>query len=264
MPPVRHCPKCGLDMPVSGWADLCPRCLVRVSLGQLDTAKAAVPAIAASDDITPPQSRAASSWPALLQPGPGGTRHFADYDLLEEIGRGGMGVVFKARQRSLNRIVAVKVLLGGSMASSQMAGRFHSEAEAIAQLHHPNIVAIYEAGQCDGTPFFALEYVPGRTLADLVTERPLAPETAARHVQTVAHAIHYAHEHGILHRDLKPSNVLIDALGQPRVTDFGLAKRLASEPGPLDHSGGKFDGDAELTLTGQVLGSPSYLAPEQA
>jgi WD40 repeat protein/serine/threonine protein kinase len=182
---------------------------------------------------------------------------FGDYHLLEEIGRGGMGAVFKARQLPLNRIVAVKILLAGPLASGPLVDRFRTEAEAVAQLQHPHIVAIYEAGQHEGVSFFSMEYVPGRTLADLVAQRPLPPETAAQYLRTIAEAIHFAHEHGVLHRDLKPSNVLIDASGRPRVTDFGLAKRLSSTSDlelPASH----------LTITGQVLGSPSYVAPEQA
>jgi WD40 repeat protein/serine/threonine protein kinase len=197
-------------------------------------------------------------------PGPGGSGTISftglnldDYHLMEEIGRGGMGVVFKARQLSLNRTVAVKILLAGQMAGGQRLERFRAEARAVAQLQHPNIVAIYGAGEHKGAPFFSMEYVAGKTLADLVAERPLPPEVAARYVQIIAEAIEYAHEHGIVHRDLKPSNVLIDGSGHLRITDFGLAKRISSSQSPiLAHQ-------SSLTVTGQVLGSPSYLAPEQ-
>jgi serine/threonine protein kinase len=180
-----------------------------------------------------------------------------DYHLMEEIGRGGMGVVFKARQLSLNRTVAVKILLAGPAAGGQRLERFRAEARAVAQLHHPNIVAIYGVGEYQGAPFFSMEYVAGRTLADIVEERPLPPEVTAGYVQIIAEAIEYAHENGIVHRDLKPSNVLIDRLGHLRITDFGLAKRISSSQSPIAarHS--------SLTVTGQVLGSPSYLAPEQ-
>jgi serine/threonine protein kinase len=167
-----------------------------------------------------------------------------------------MGLVFKARQLSLNRIVAVKVLLAGALATGRSLERFRAEAEAVAQLQHPNIVAIYETGQQDGAWFFSMEYVAGRTLADMVAQRPLAPELAARCLRTIAEAIHYAHQRGVVHRDLKPSNVLIDGSDRPRVTDFGLAKRLVYSP----ESGAP---DPELTVSGQMLGSPSYVAPEQ-
>lgn len=152
-----------------------------------------------------------------------------DYEIVQEIARGGMGVVYKARQVSLNRLVAVKKILSGQFASPDDVRRFRAEAEAAAQLRHPNIVAIYEVGERGGQHFFSMEYVPGRSLAQMVREHPLAPKRAARYVKTVAAAIHYAHGQGILHRDLKPSNVLIDETDQPRVTDFGLAKRLGSE-----------------------------------
>jgi serine/threonine protein kinase len=183
-------------------------------------------------------------------------RYFGDYELQEEIGRGGMGVVYKARQTSLNRIVAVKMLLHGDFASEEFVKRFHAEAEAAASLQHPNIVAIHEVGRHEGLHYFSMDYVEGRNLAELVGDRPLPPERAARYVQAVAEAVHHAHQHGILHRDLKPSNILVDALGQPRITDFGLAKRLDdSQPSSLN---------PQLTLTGQVLGAPSYMPPEQA
>ena len=175
---------------------------------------------------------------------------FGDYDLLEEIARGGMGVVYKARQRNLGRIVAVKMILAGSLAGKEFVQRFRTESAAAAILQHPNIVAIHDVGVHDGRHYFSMDYVEGQNLAQLVGQQPLAPARAARYVETIAAAIHYAHERGILHRDLKPSNVLIDANDQPRITDFGLARRL--------------DGDSSLTLTGQVLGSPNFMPPEQA
>src|SRR6185436_13721751 len=175
---------------------------------------------------------------------------FGDYDLLDEIARGGMGVVYKARQRKLERIVAVKMILAGSLAGKEFVQRFRTESAAAAILQHPNIVAIHDVGVHEGRHYFSMDYVEGRSLAQLVGQQPLAPARAARYVELIAAAIHYAHERGILHRDLKPSNVLIDSNDQPRVTDFGLARRL--------------DGDSSLTLTGQVLGSPSFMPPEQA
>ena len=174
---------------------------------------------------------------------------FGDYDLLEEIGRGGMGVVYKARQASLNRIVALKMLPFGPLASPEFVKRFSAEAAAAASLQHPNIIAIHEVGVHNGQHYFAMDYVEGQTLAKLIAEKPLASRGAANYIRLVAEAIHYAHQRGILHRDLKPSNVLIDAFDQPRVTDFGLAKRL--------------DASVDLTLTGRLLGSPNYMPPEQ-
>ena len=178
-------------------------------------------------------------------------RHFGNYELLEEIARGGMGVVYKARQRGLDRIVAVKMILVERFAGKQSVQRFRGEAAAAGVLQHPNIVAIHEIGMHEGQHFFSMDYVEGQNLAQLVGHRPLPASKAARYVQRIAEAVHYAHEQGILHRDLKPSNVLIDAAtDEPRITDFGLAKRLAS--------------DASLTLSGQVLGSPNFMPPEQA
>jgi eukaryotic-like serine/threonine-protein kinase len=183
-------------------------------------------------------------------------REFGDYEMLEVIGHGGMGVVYRVRQKSLDRIVALKFLLFGPHASAESVKRFRAEAAATAALQHPNIVAIHEVGLCEGQHYIAMDYVEGRPLSALIRGNPLPAGRAAGYVKAIAEAIHYAHEHGILHRDLKPANVLIDANDQPRVTDFGLAKRLDdSRLSTLD---------SELTVTGQVLGSPNYMPPEQA
>ena len=173
-----------------------------------------------------------------------------DYELIEEIARGGVGVVYKARQLSLGRVVALKVLLAGQFADPKARARFRAEAEAAARLKHPNIVTIYEVGEHDGQPFIVMEYVDGGTLAQRIAGEPLSATAAARYAVKIARAIEFAHQQGTLHRDLKPSNILIDAFDEPRVTDFGLAKQLGA--------------DSELTVTGQVLGSPSFMAPEQA
>ncbi|MEO7318394.1 MAG: protein kinase [Chthoniobacteraceae bacterium] len=180
-----------------------------------------------------------------------------DYELLEEIARGGMGIVFKARQEKLDRLVAVKMILAGGFASPELVRRFRAEVEAAAQLQHPNIVRIHETGEQEGQPYFSMDYVEGGSLAKLIRGKPLPAKRAAGYVKAIAEAIHYAHEQGILHRDLKPSNVLIDSNDQPRVTDFGLAKRLAdSRLSTRDAT--------QLTVTGQALGSPGYMSPEQA
>ncbi len=173
-----------------------------------------------------------------------------DYELLEELGRGGMGVVYKAHQKSLGRIVAVKMLLAGRFATEEFVTRFRGEASAAAVLRHPNIVAIHEVGCEEGQHYFSMDYVAGRTLADITRDGPMPARRAAEYVRTLAVAIQYAHHHDIMHRDLKPSNVLIDADDQPHITDFGLAKEITADIG--------------LTVTGQVLGSPSYMPPEQA
>jgi serine/threonine-protein kinase len=183
-------------------------------------------------------------------------RGFGDYELLEELGRGGMGVVYKARQRSLNRLVAVKMILRGDLASGMDVARFHAEAESAARLRHPNIVPIYEVGHCEGQAYFSMQYVEGSTLARRAAGRPLPPREAARYMLPICRAIHHSHQEGILHRDLKPSNILIDQHDQPLVTDFGLAKRVAVEP--------SMSASPSLTQSGAILGTPSYMAPEQA
>jgi WD40 repeat protein len=177
-------------------------------------------------------------------------RYFGDYELLEEIARGGMGVVYRARQVSLNRVVALKLILAGELAGPTEVQRFRMEAKAAANLQHPHIVAIFEVGEHQGRHFFSMEYIEGPSLAQLVRENPLPPARAAGYVATIARAIHQAHQRGILHRDLKPANVLLDRADTPHITDFGLAKRV--------------DGESGLTATGAILGTPSYMAPEQA
>jgi serine/threonine-protein kinase len=190
---------------------------------------------------------------------------FGDYELLEELGRGGMGVVFRARQRSPDREVAVKMLLRGELASAADLARFRAEAESAAKLEHPNIVPLYEIGEVDGRPYFSMKLVRGVTLARRLQDGPIPSRTAARLLEPVCRAIAYAHRRGVLHRDLKPSNILLetdtpqtdpadelslDTLVRPAVTDFGLAKRLTADP--------------SLTGSGAIVGTPSYMAPEQA
>ncbi len=176
--------------------------------------------------------------------------YVGNYELLEEIARGGMGVVYKARQTTLGRIVAVKMIVSGKLASEQDVQRFHVEAQAAAGLQHPNIVAIHEVGQHEGWHYFSMDYVEGRDLAKILRENLLSAKQAATYVRQMAEAIHYAHQKGILHRDLKPSNILIDSHDQVRITDFGLAMRV--------------EGGNDLTRTGQIVGTPSYMPPEQA
>jgi serine/threonine protein kinase/Tfp pilus assembly protein PilF len=194
--------------------------------------------------------------PDLPPASTGQPRPFGDYELVNEIARGGMGVVYRARQISLNRIVAVKVLLFGQFASDAFVKRFRAEAEAAASLRHTNIVGIYEVGEHEGQHYFSMELVEGPSLAQVARDQPLPARQAAQYLKTIAEAVDYAHQRGVLHRDLKPSNVLIDPGGQPRITDFGLAKRLSNSEFGTRNS--------ELTVTGQMLGSPNYMPPEQA
>lgn len=235
MTSLRQCEVCGTDIAPGPLGDVCPVCLLReghTEFAGLDVADAL--AAGASD----------------FQDRSGLPRAFGGYDLLEEIAHGGMGIVYRARHRALNREVALKLLLAGAFASPEFVRRFQREAAAAASLRHPHIVGVHEVGEVDGQPFLALEYVAGQTLAEMVRERPLPARDAARYVQIVAEAVQHAHDHGLLHRDLKPSNVLVDLDDQPRVTDFGLAKQM--------------DGSTDLTVTGQMLGSPNYLSPEAA
>ena len=215
----KQCHRCGTLLLPAALDDLCPQCL-------LSTAASALA-------------------------GPGDSIHyFGDYELIQEIARGGMGIVYAARQKSLNRIVALKKILHGTLANAEQVRRFRAEAEAAARLHHPGIVGIYEIGEHEGQQYFSMEYIEGSNLAEVVREGPVPARRAAELLKTISVAVAYAHQHGVLHRDLKPSNVLVDEHDQPHVTDFGLAKLLT--------------GDTDLTLSGQMLGTPSYMSTEQA
>ena len=229
------CEECGAELKATALGGLCPRCLFGMGVRMANQE---------SEEGVTKSSGAASG--RGDQP-----RRFGDYELLEEIARGGMGVVYRARQISLDRIVAVKMLPFGQFASDQFVRRFKAEAEMAAALQHPNIVAIHEIGEHDGQHYFSMDYVEGCDLAEMVREGPMPSREAVAHLEVLARAVHYAHQRGVLHRDLKPSNVLIDGTGNPRLTDFGLAKR--------------FEGDASLlSTTRQIVGSPNYMPPEQA
>jgi serine/threonine-protein kinase len=225
-------------------------------LRELFAAMSMADAVAEASTIFEP---ARSEPPALAAPpAPGGfvpgvtplPASFDDYELLEEVGRGGMGIVYRARQKSLDRIVAVKMLLRRDLATAADLARFRSEAEAAARLDHPGIVSIFEVGECGGHPFYSMRFIEGTTLAKRLAAGDVPTREAATILARVAEAVDAAHRGGVLHRDLKPSNILIDAAGKPHVSDFGLAKRI--------------EADQDVTHTGAILGTPCYMSPEQA
>lgn len=219
-----QCENCSAPVAGDAPSGLCPNCLLRMA-------------------IEHGASRALAPFLPKLN-------YFGDYELLEEIARGGMGVVYRARQVSLDRTVGVKMMRPGLLASEAEIVRFRSEARTAAGLQHPNIVAIHEVGQFDGLHYFSMDFVEGPSLAALVRERPLSPPECARYVRVLAETVQYAHARGVLHRDLKPSNVLVDAAGRPHITDFGLARHLEK--------------DMEVPSGGSVVGTPAYMPPEQA
>ena len=229
----RACPQCGSSLGNDLPAGLCPRCLVREGL--------AILAAAGPDTTTALPVPAQGAPPAAL---------FGDYELLGEIGRGGMGVVRHARQVSLNRMVALKMICSGGLATPAEVRRFRAEAEAAARLDHPNIVPIYDIGEQDGQHYFTMKLVEGGSLSEAIGGRPMPPRRAARLLARIARAVHFAHQHGILHRDLKPTNILLDSQDEPHLTDFGLAKFT--------------ERDSDLTRSAEVMGSASYMSPEQA
>src|SRR5437899_3443896 len=247
---IRICRKCGAKIFSDAPRGLCTACVLEKGLGvEAETLVATVvdPGLAeqlACDEATgaPPVKIAAHADDLLGEVG--------DYELLEGVGRGGQGVVFRARQKSLNRIVALKVINLGQWASQAHLRRFRLEAEAAARLEHPGIIPIHEVGERDGSCYFSMKFVEGGQLDEVVRRKPMSIRQAAELIAKVAHTVHYAHEHGILHRDIKPGNILLDAKGEPHLTDFGLARLVESE--------------SSVTQTLDVLGTPSYMAPEQA
>ncbi|MBI4323716.1 MAG: serine/threonine protein kinase [Chloroflexi bacterium] len=236
------CPKCGLPVPADAPAGLCPSGLVAGGFSQAE-----ISPTAASESIPDATLHIVIPEDAAL---PGGApRRLGKYELLEEIARGGMGIVYKARHTGLDSLAAVKLIRAGLLATPTDVERFQREARAAAKLQHPNIVSVHDIGEQDGQHYFSMDYVPGANLSELARTRPFAPKDAARIMAAIASAIHYAHQQGVLHRDLKPSNVMLTPEQQPRVLDFGLA-RLAHD-------------DSRLTQSGAPMGSPCYMPPEQ-
>ena len=241
MKTTKLCRDCGKPLEPDALLGLCPGCMMKAGLAA--SPKATI-RVAPDAFVEGPETETKEFG--------SGTRlgYIGDYELLEEIARGGMGVVYKARQSSLKRIVAVKMIRSGELAGEAEVQRFRTEAQAAAQLQHPGIVAIHEIGEHEGRHYFSMDFVEGKNLAQVTDGRPVAARSAAEWLKAIAEAVQFAHLRGVLHRDLKPQNIMLDAAGRPRVTDFGLAKNLA--------------GDSTLTDTGAVMGSPCYMSPEQA
>src|SRR5438874_4842960 len=247
---IRICRKCGAKIFSDAPEALCARCVLKSALGNfpdaavaggVDPGRSDTPS--AADENGAPNNKKSASAAELLG-------ELGDYELLEEVGRGGQGVVFRARQKSLNRTVALKVINLGQWASQAHLRRFRLEAEAAARLEHPGIVPIHEVGERDGSCYFSMKFVEGGQLDEVVRRKPMSIRQAAELIAKVAHTVHYAHEHGIVHRDIKPGNILLDVKGKPHLTDFGLARLIETE--------------SAMTRTMEVLGTPSYMAPEQA
>jgi len=270
VPVLVTCSECGGAIPPDAPEGMCPACLWQLtSLPEL----ASLESLAGGDnkadsdllvaDTTaslgstvdfirsvaqePPQTSAAEF--QRKEPSTA-VRRLGNYDLLEELGRGGMGIVYKAMQRLAGRTVAVKLVLGGAASGADERRRFRSEVQSLARLRHPHIVPVYEVGEEDGCPYFSMEFMAGGSLAAKAKQGPLPIAEAARIVEQLAAAAHAAHLAGVLHRDIKPGNVLLDSDGTPKLTDFGLAKQLDAGDGP--------------THTGSVIGTPAYMSPEQA
>jgi len=236
---MRICRNCGAKIFSDAPEGLCTGCVLEAAIGVSPDAAAEIAPGRADNPAPQKVTRAAELLGEL-----------GDYDLLEEVGRGGQGVVFRATQKSLNRTVALKVIRLGQWASKAHLKRFRLEAEAAARLEHPGIVPIHEVGERDGSCYFSMKFIEGGQLDEVARREPIPIRRAVELIAKVARTVHYAHEHGILHRDIKPGNILLDAKGEPHLTDFGLARLVES--------------DSSVTQTLDVLGTPSYMAPEQA
>jgi TolB-like protein/Tfp pilus assembly protein PilF/predicted Ser/Thr protein kinase len=240
---IRICRKCGAKIFSDVPEGLCPRCVLKSALNNFAD-------VSVAGGVDPGQVDKASNAGTRIASAAELLGELGDYELLEEVGRGGQGVVFRARQKSLNRVVALKVISLGQWASKAHLKRFRLEAEAAAKLEHPGIVPIHEVSERDGSCYFSMKFVEGGQLDAVAKREPMPIRRAVELIAKIARTVHYAHEHGILHRDIKPGNILLDAKGEPHLTDFGLARLVETE--------------STMTRTLEVLGTPSYMAPEQA
>src|SRR2546426_11869508 len=246
---TRICRKCGAKIFSDAPKGLCTGCTLETALGLFPEDVAAGNDLGGKENVLRDDASAAPDIKGISRAGTM-LGEFGDYELLEEIGRGGHGVVLRARQKSLNRTVALKVIGLGQWATKAHLKRFRREAEAAASLDHPCIVPIYEVGERDGSCYFSMKFVEGGQLDEVVRREPMTIRRAVELIAKVARIVHYAHEHRILHRDIKPGNILLDQKGEPHLTDFGLARLVETE--------------STITRTLEGLGQPSYMAPEQA
>src|SRR5437588_84455 len=239
MPEARTCPECHSAVPDDAPQELCPKCLMQQALNH-----SGINGVAA--DSPPAHGRFIASTPPEL------AERFPQLEILELLGQGGMGAVYKARQKKLDRIVALKIMAPQVAADPAFAERFAREARALAKLNHPNIVAVHDYGQEGSFYYFIMEYVDGLNLRQLMEGKPVAASVALQIVPQVCDALQYAHDEELVHRDIKPENILIDKRGRVKIADFGLAKLLGQ-------------GTPSYTLTGsrQIMGTPHYMAPEQ-
>src|SRR5262245_40680258 len=241
---IRVCEKCGAKISSDATQEVCPACLLEGGLGLLEDESVAAGADQGhAEGIRIPEGKKTTQSLRMLA-------DFGDYALLEAVGRGGQGVVYRAYQKSLKRTVALKVIGLGPWTTDAHLKRFRREAEAAASLENPCIVPVYEVGERDGSYYFSMKFVEGGQLGDAVKHTPMSIRRAVELIAKLARTVHYAHEHGILHRDIKPGNILLDAKGEPLLTDFGLARLVEAE--------------STVTRTKEVMGTPSYMAPEQA
>src|SRR5438094_659884 len=247
---IRICRNCGAKVFSDAPEGLCTGCVLEAAIGGAGDLPAVASAKAHDRDSAKKDNANAAPGKEKTVRAAELLGELGDYELLDEVGRGGQGVVFRARQKSLNRTVALKVISLGQWASKAHLKRFRLEAEAAARLEHPGIVPIHEVGERDGSCYFSMKFVEGGQLDEVVRRKPMSIRQAAELIGKVARIVHYAHEHRILHRDIKPGNILLDQKSEPHLTDFGLARLVESE--------------STVTRTMEVLGTPSYMAPEQA